>query len=71
MPSPTHDPEIGEVGPREFIDATRWMLEAIPGRHHDVSGTGDQIAPLQNPLDAGFGDEVVLGIGDLPGQLPG
>ena len=71
IPSPADHPEIRKVGLPQLVHTSRGMLEAIAGRHHDVSWAGDQVAPLQNPIHAGFGDEVALGVGDLLGQLPG
>ncbi len=71
IPAPADNPEISEVGLPEFVHTPGRMLEAIAGRHDDVSRAGDQVAPLQNPVHAGFGDEVGLGVGDLPGQLAG
>ena len=63
--APADDPEIGEVGVPEFVHSPCGMLEVIVGRHHDVGRAGDQVAPLQNSVHAGFGDKVVLCVRDL------
>ena len=71
IPAPADHTEIGEVGLPEFVHTAGGMLELVAGRHHDVRRAGDQVAPLQNPVYAGFRDKVALGVGDLPGQLAG
>ena len=47
------------------------ILERISCTHHYELWTGDQVVCLEYPIHTGFGNKVLVAIGQVPGQFPG
>ena len=59
-PAPADDLEVGEVGLPELMHPASGIFEAVIGLNQDVGRTGNQVVGLEDPVDAGFGNEVAL-----------
>ena len=47
------------------------VLEHIGGTQYDKLWAGDQVVGLENAIDTGFRDKVLMGIGEMPCEFPG
>lgn len=61
--------ELGEFCVSHLVDAFGRFLEAVTGGYHLESRASNQVKALENTVHARFRDEVLLVIGDVPGQL--
>jgi hypothetical protein len=68
-PAPAGDLEVGEVGLPELVDGGRGVGEGISRLHDDKGRRGDEALSFQDAIDAGLGDEGLLGIGKGDGDL--
>jgi len=69
IPAPAQHPEVDKVGLPQPIDRAGWVLERFRGAYHHELGPGDLLMALENTIDTGFRDKVVMGVGDVPGQF--
>src|SRR5208282_5373332 len=69
-PAPADHPQVGKIGLPELIGCGGGMSEAVGRLNQDEGGTGDQVVRLQEPVNRGFRDEVLLAVDERDGQLP-
>src|SRR5690554_6252341 len=69
VPAPAHHLELREVRLPQLIDPLGRMLKSVTRLDQLKGRAGDQVVALENAVNAGVGDEVAFGVGDMPGQL--
>src|SRR5277367_6086064 len=70
-PAPTNHTQVGKVGLPQLVGCGCGLGEVVGGLEQDESRTGDQVVRLQEPIDRGLRDEVLLLVDERHRQLPG
>jgi hypothetical protein len=70
IPTPTLDLEVGEVCLPQLMHLFGGMLEMVCNRKYSETRAFHQIKALQDPVGAGFRDEIALLVCEQPGDLP-
>ena len=63
--------EVGEVGLPELVRGRGLVTELISRLDDDKGRAGDQVVGLEQPVDRGFRDKIVLRIRKPDSQFPG
>ena len=68
-PAPAGDPQVGEVRLLQLVGRRGLGAEFVRRLDHDKGRAGDEVVGLEQAVDRGLGDEVVLLVGEAHRQL--